>query len=175
VAKSLARFEDSTGPKGVSPLPPRTGGRVQAAARGRGERADGRAAEQATILATLRDLRTFFFWLAHLPGFKSHVAYADADYFNLSDKDVAVARARRDKAVPTLAQVEHVLSVMPGDTIVQRRDRALIAFLILTGTRVTALTSLRLRMSRWAKAMSIRMRGPFAPNSPRRSAPISCP
>src|SRR5205085_2546627 len=92
----------------------------------------------------LRDLRAFFFWLAHLPGFKSHIAYADADYFNLSDKDVAVARARREKRVPTLAQVEHVLSVMPADTVVQRRDRALVAFTMLTGTRVTALTSLRL-------------------------------
>ena len=96
------------------------------------------------MLSTLRDLRAFFFWLAHLPGFKSHIAYADADYFNLSDKDVAVARARREKRVPTLAQVHHVLSAMPIETIVERRDRALIAFAALTGARVAALASFRL-------------------------------
>lgn len=142
VAKSLARFEDSTGRKEF-----RRFHREQAVAYKRrlGDAVNARTGERlskATILSTLRDLRAFFFWLAHLPGFKSHIAYADADYFNLSDKDVAVARARRDKAVPTLDQVEHVLSLMPADTIVQRRDRALIAFTMLTGTRVTALTSL---------------------------------
>ena len=142
VAKSLARFEDSTGRKEF-----RRFHREQAVAfkRRLAEAVNARTGERlskATMLSTLRDLRAFFFWLAHLPGFKSHIAYADADYFNLSDKDVAVARARRGKAVPTIAQVEHVLSVMPGETIVQRRDRALIAFTLLTGTRVTALTSL---------------------------------
>lgn len=144
VAKSLARFEESTKRKDF-----RRFHREQAVAfkRALADAVNARTGERlskATMLSTLRDLRAFFFWLAHLPGFKSHIAYADADYFNLSDKDVAVARARRDKAVPTIAQVEHVLSVMPGDTIVQRRDRALIAFTMLTGTRVTALTSLRL-------------------------------
>lgn len=94
--------------------------------------------------STLRDLRAFFFWLAHLPGFKSHIAYADADYFNLSDKDVAVARAKREKRVPTLAQVRHVLSAMPSATVLERRDRALIAFAALTGARVGALASFRL-------------------------------
>lgn len=141
-AKSLARFEESTGRKEF-----RRFHREQAVAfkRRLADAVNARTGERlskATMLSTLRDLRAFFFWLAHLPGFKSHIAYADADYFNLSDKDVAVARARRDKAVPTIGQVEHVLSVMPADTIVQRRDRALIAFTMLTGTRVTALTSL---------------------------------
>lgn len=69
---------------------------------------------------------------------------ADADYFNLSDKDVAVARGRREKRVPTLTQVHHVLSVMPAATILERRDRALIAFAALTGARVAALASFRL-------------------------------
>ncbi len=95
------------------------------------------------MLSTLRDLRAFFFWLAHLPGFKSHVAYADADYFNLSDKDVAIARAKREKRVPTLAQVHRVLAAMPADTVLERRDRALVAFTALTGARVGALASFR--------------------------------
>jgi integrase len=144
VAKSLARFEDSTKRKEF-----RRFHREQAVAfkRALANAVSDRTGERlskATMLSTLRDLRAFFFWLAHLPGFKSHIAYADADYFNLSDKDVAVARARREKRVPTLDQVERVLSVMPIDTVVERRDRALIAFTMLTGTRVTALTSLRL-------------------------------
>ena len=78
------------------------------------------------------------------PGFKSRIAYSDADYFNLSDNDVAIARAKREKRMPTIAQVEHVLAVMPETTPLQRRDRALIAFAAVTGARVDALASFRL-------------------------------
>lgn len=144
VAKSLVRFEESTKARDFKRFH-----REQAVAfkAGLAQAVNARTGERiskATMLSTLRDLRAFFFWLAHLPGFKSHIAYADADYFNLSDKDVAVARARREKRVPTLAQVHHVLSVMPTDTVLERRDRALIAFAALTGARVGALASFRL-------------------------------
>lgn len=144
VAKSLARFEQSTKAREFKRFH-----REQAVAfkSGLAEAVNARTAERiskATMLSTMRDLRAFFFWLAHLPGFKSHIAYADADYFNLSDKDVAVARARREKRVPTLAQVHHVLSAMPADTVLERRDRALVAFAALTGARVGALASFRL-------------------------------
>ena len=55
-----------------------------------------------------------------------------------------MARARREKRVPTLTQVHHVLSAMPAETVLERRDRALIAFAALTGARVAALASFRL-------------------------------
>ena len=144
VAKSLARFEESTRWKDFKRFH-----REQAVAfkTGLAKAANLRTGDRlskATVLSTMRDLRVFFFWLAHLPGFKSHIAYADADYFNLSDKDVAVARARREKRVPTLEQVHHVLSAMPADTPLQRRDRALIALAALTGARIGALASFRL-------------------------------
>jgi len=144
IAKALARFEDSTGRKDFKRLH-----REQAIAfkRKLAEAQNARTGERltkATLHSTLRQCRDFFMWLAREPGYKSHIAYADADYFSLSDKDVAVARARREKRVPTITQVDLVLSAMPGATIVQRRDRALIAFAMLTGARVRALTSLRL-------------------------------
>ena len=143
-AKALARFEDSTGRKDFRRLH-----REQAIGFKR-KLADavnartGKRLSKATMLSTLRHCRDFFLWLAREPGYKSHIAYSDADYFSLSDKDVAVARARREKRVPTLAQVELVLSAMPDATLVQRRDRALIAFAVVTGARVGALASFRL-------------------------------
>lgn len=96
------------------------------------------------MLATLRDLRAFFMWLAREPGFRSHIAYADADYFNLPDKDRAVARAQREKRVPTIDQVHRVIAAMPAATPLDRRNRALIAFAMLTGARIAALASFRL-------------------------------
>jgi len=143
VAKSLARFEDATKAKDFKRFH-----REQAVAfkRQLANAANARTGERlskATMLSTLRELRAFFFWLAHLPGFKSRIAYADADYFNMSDKDVTIARARREKRVPTLEQVHHVLAYMPHATTLERRDRALIAFAAVTGARVAALISLR--------------------------------
>ena len=143
MAKALARFEASPRHRDFKRFH-----REQAVAFKR-ELAEARGARtgeklsKATVHATLRHLREFFFWLAHLPGFKAHIAYADADYFNLSDKDVAVARARREKRVPTLDQVRHVLAAMPARTPLERRDRALVAFATLTGARIGALASFR--------------------------------
>lgn len=144
VARSLAQFETSTKARDFKRFH-----REQAVAfkTGLAQAVNVRTGERiskATMLSTLRDLRTFFFWLAREPGFKLKIKYCDADYFNLSDKDVAVARARREKRVPTLAQVHHVLSSMPVASVLERRDRALIAFAALTSARVGALASFRL-------------------------------
>lgn len=145
IAKALARFEETTGAKDFKRFH-----REQAVAfkRRLGEAQNARTGERlakATLLSTLRDLKAFFFWLAHQPGYKTHIAYDDAAYFNLPDKDVAIARARREKPVPTLSQVHHVLATMPSATVLERRDRALIAFAALTAARVGALASLRLQ------------------------------
>ena len=145
VAKSLDRFEQSTKARDFKRFHRQQAVAFKAALAKANNVRTGERISKATMLSTLRDLRAFFFWLAHLPGFKSHIQYADADYFNLSDKDVTIARARREKRVPTLAQVHHVLSVMPTVTVLERRDRALIAFTALTVARAGALASFRLR------------------------------
>lgn len=144
VLKSLARFEESTRRKDFKSFHRHQAVAFKNKLAGALNARTGERLSKATVHSILRDLHAFFFWLAHLPGFKSHVRYSDADYFNLSDKDVAIARARREKRVPTLAQVEQVLASMPIDTLVERRNRAVLAFAIATGARVSALASLRL-------------------------------
>ncbi|MXO65300.1 tyrosine-type recombinase/integrase [Altericroceibacterium endophyticum] len=144
VAKSLARFEEATGWKAFKCFH-----REQAIAfkkrmgAARNVRS-GEALSKATIQSALRDLKAFFEWLSREPGFKARIAYSDADYFNLSEKDAAIARASREKPVPSVEQVEHVLKAMPVQTVLERRDRALVAFAALTGARVNALASFQL-------------------------------
>ena len=145
VAASLTRFEASTRAKHF-----KTFHREQAVAfkTRLGEQVNARTGERlskATLHTILRDLRSFFIWLAREPGFKNRITYSDVDYFNLSGKDTAIAQARRDKAVPTVEQLAHVLAVMPTSTALQRRDRALFAFAALTGARGGALASFQLR------------------------------
>jgi integrase len=100
---------------------------------------------KATLHSTLATLKRFFQWLAGEPGYRSKLTYSDAEYFNLSDKDTRIATARRHRPVPTLEQVKHAISTMPADTEVQQRDRAVLAFALLTGARDGAIASAKLK------------------------------
>lgn len=46
---------------------------------------------------------------------------------------------------PTLEQVKHVIALMPAASAIERRDRALIAFTLMTGARDSAIASLKLK------------------------------
>jgi hypothetical protein len=65
--------------------------------------------------------------------------------FNLSAKETRIAKASRSARVPTLEQIYHVIRSMPSTTEIEKRDRALIAFTILTGARDGAIRSFKLR------------------------------
>jgi integrase len=145
VAKALARFEVATGHRDFCKFH-----REQAVAFKRkldqqtAERT-GQRLSRATVNSTLSALRSFFIWLADQPGYKRKISYSDADYFNLSEKDVRIAKAVREKPFPTLEQVHHVLNCAPASTDIELRDRALIALALLTGARDGALSSLKLK------------------------------
>jgi integrase/recombinase XerD len=90
-------------------------------------------------------LRGFFQWLALQPGYRSHLTSADAEYFALSGKEARIAKANLERTVPTIEQIMHVLGSMPTTADVNLRDRALIAFTLLTGARDGAIASLKLK------------------------------
>lgn len=145
VAKALSRFEEVNGHKDFKNFH-----RAQAVAFKR--KLDetvavrtGKPLSRATVHSTLSALRAFFVWLAGQPGYKSRLRYSDADYFNLPEKDARVAKATRIKPFPTLDQIHHVLSAMPSGSDIELRNRALIAFAILTGARDGALASFKLK------------------------------
>ena len=87
----------------------------------------GAPLSKSTLHSVLSALRNFFFWLADQPGYRSRIPYSSADYFNLSAKDTRVAKARRERPVPTIEQIKHVLRTMPADSEIERRNRAFIA------------------------------------------------
>jgi len=83
--------------------------------------------------------------MADKPGYKSCISHADAEYFNLSEKETRVATAHRGKHSPTIEQILHVLESMPVKCDVEKRNRALIAFTLLTGARDGATASFKLK------------------------------
>jgi len=105
----------------------------------------GKKLSKATLHAALTQLKGFFQWLALQPGYKSRVQYSDAEYFNLSDKDTRIATAKRQQKFPTLEQIKHVINAMPAKTEIELRNRALVAFTLLTGARDSATASLKLK------------------------------
>ena len=99
----------------------------------------------ATMNGAVRHLKAFIEWLSQETGYKSRIKYSDAEYFNLSEKDVRVATAKRNRPVPTLEQIKKVISVMPAESVIERRNRALVAFTALTGARDSAIASFKLK------------------------------
>lgn len=105
----------------------------------------GQPLSKSTLYAMLTHLKRFFQWLAAEPGYRSLLKYTDAEYFNITEKEARVATARRERPHPSIAQVLHTIKVMPTSTIVERRDRALIAFTLLTGARDSAIASFKIK------------------------------
>ncbi len=108
-------------------------------------RRSGQKLSKATLNATLKQLKVFFFWLAGQPGYKARLQYSDADYFNLSEKETRIATAQRERKAPTLEQMKHVIEAMPESDEIERRNRALVAFALLTGARDSAIASMKLK------------------------------
>ncbi|MAA75050.1 MAG: recombinase XerC [Salinisphaeraceae bacterium] len=145
VAKAISRFEVFTKWKSFKAFHFEQAVAFKAYLARQPNEATGRPLSKATLNSTVRALKTFFQWLAMQPGYKSKVSYTDAEYFNLSEKDARIASAKRLRPVPTLEQVKHVLGRMPADTVVQRRDQAVLAFILLSGVRDSAASSLKLK------------------------------
>lgn len=98
----------------------------------------------ATFNSTLRELKGFFRWLADQPRYKSKITYSDADYLTPDKKSETARRRSLWKPHPSPEQARRVILGMPHETIIQRRDRALVAFLFLTASREGAAISLQL-------------------------------
>jgi integrase len=142
VAAALAAFERSTGGKDFAAF------HIEQARKFKRDLATivsqdtGRLLSKATIRSRLMAVKGFFFWLADQPGYRSKVRHADCDYFNPSANDARIATARRPRATPTLEQALHAMAKAPAGSALERRDRALMAFALLTGMRDAALASL---------------------------------
>jgi integrase len=105
----------------------------------------GKPLSKSTIRSILAANKGFFFWLAEQVGYKSRIRHSDADYFNMDAKGSRIASAVRDKPYPSMQMARHAFSYMPERTEIDRRNKAVFAFLMLTGARDGAVASLRLK------------------------------
>lgn len=111
---------------------------------GTGLRNDGGRLSPGTINGILRDVMAFFKWLADQAGYKSKIDRSDIEYLTPDRKSETARRTTCWKPHPSPAEARKVLAAMPAATVIERRDRALVAFLFLSGSRESAAISLRL-------------------------------
>ena len=142
---AIARFEGSTRWRGFDKF------HIEQATAFRGKLCDelnpatGKPLAKGTVTATLKALRAFFRWLSTEPGYRRRISPTDAEYFNPTNREDRIARSAEQRPSPALEQVCYVLARMPAERAVQRRDRAILAFLLLTGIRDGAAIGLKLR------------------------------
>jgi integrase len=97
-----------------------------------------------TIVQTCHDLKAFLEWLSKQSGYRS-LQRDLADYCTPPRRLTAIAHTPKTKHVPSATDIISTLAAMPVTTLQDRRDRAVIAFLFLTGVRDGALVSLRIK------------------------------
>ncbi len=101
--------------------------------------------KERTFIMYMKQLQNFYEWLSKQKGFKD--LSDKVEYFNLSKKDKKLEYCSKQefKEYPTLDYVKELINSIPNETDTDKRNRALISFLCLTGVRVDALVSLSMQ------------------------------
>lgn len=92
----------------------------------------------------LRRVRKFFEWLSRQPDYKK-VLKNEVRFLRLSKKDARVAQQGTRKKMPTLEEVKKIIEGIKANNELDMRDRALICFALITGARISAIVSLKMK------------------------------
>jgi integrase len=101
----------------------------------------GEKLSPSTIVHTLEHCQSFFRWLEDTPEGRKLDKTAIA-WFTASRADKERARAVPPRPVPQLDEAKAAFAVMPIETLLQRRDKSVLALLLLTALRADAVASL---------------------------------
>jgi integrase len=144
IAASLADFLEVVGGKDFHLFKPAWAIKYKEVLDSRISKRTGTILSQASIIARLQHLESFFAWLSEQQSYRSRICSTDVSYFkpSLHSNRAAVSRPRRQ--IPTIEQLVHIMASMPIESEIGLRNRALIAFILLTGARADAAASFAL-------------------------------
>jgi integrase len=103
------------------------------------------AVSHATLWRKLENIKEFFKWLSAEPQYRRKINARHLNVFNLSKKEENTANSTPMKDVATLEQLYKVIHSMPADDAINLRNRAMVAFTLVSGIRVNAMVSLKLK------------------------------
>ena len=145
VLAAILKFEDSTGFKPFTKFHIEQAVHFKKALGRQKNSRTGQPLSHATVDATLNLVRKFFIWLAGQSGYRSRLRVSDAAYFKNTRKNARIAHTRRTIAFPSVQACKRAFEGMPGQSETDRRNRAFFALMMLTGARIGALATLRLK------------------------------
>ena len=105
----------------------------------------GKPISIATAHHVLQVIKEFLAWLHGRDGYRRRIDPLQIAFLNLTAKDERIAHVSPPKAYASVEQYRHALFEMPDVTDVERRDRALMALLLLTGIRDAVIVGLKLK------------------------------
>ena len=141
-ADALLRFENAIGMKSFKNISTEDAKRFKDVLEASKNSKTGNPLSAALRVNVLTSVKAFIHWLADRPGFKSRISHSDADYFAPTLKDARIAHTRRPIPHPSPEQVAHAFRLMPDASVIDRRNKALFALMILSGARIAAAASL---------------------------------
>lgn len=97
-----------------------------------------------TYCTYLRYLRKFFLWLSWQPNYKSKITVDTVDYLKATEKEERIATQYIPRNFPALEYVIKLAGSINALTEIDKRDRAMISFALLSGMRDKAIVSLPL-------------------------------
>lgn len=99
----------------------------------------------------VRALNQFFLWLQGEADYRNKMEPHLADYFSLSRNQRKMANAPNYRVSYDRAEIETAIDSMPINTIIERRNRALIAIQYLCGLRISELRTLPIKSLKYHK------------------------
>lgn len=93
----------------------------------------------------LRRIKRFFTWLSEQPEYRKKVRKTDTDFLRLSKKDARIATSGTTKRMPTFEEVQKIIESIEGKNEIDMRDRALLSLALITGMRISALATLKIK------------------------------
>lgn len=105
----------------------------------------GKQISKATAHHVLQAIKEFLAWLQSRPGYRRSIDPMHIAYLNLTTKDERIAHVTSPKSYASIEQYRAALFAMPARTDIERRDRAVMALLLLTGMRDAAVVGLKLK------------------------------
>ena len=93
----------------------------------------------------LRTLKVFLIWLERQKGYRSKINYNDIDYLNITNNQRRAAKASEHKRSYSFEQIIQTIHQMPSETIINRRDKAMISTNALCSLRISELRTIKLK------------------------------
>jgi len=106
----------------------------------------GEPISKKTALNKLTTIKDFYIWLKKQKGYKSKINESDIEYLNLDLGTMHSIRTTQAlQQIPDIVHVGKLIDSIEIENDVDKRDKALIAFMLLSGMRIGSIISIKLK------------------------------